>query len=102
MELNHLRAVLAVARLGSFTFAARELFLSQPTVSRHVAAVEREVGQVLFLRHARSVCVTAAGEAFLPYAEAVVQAWQSGLEAVAAAGSHCARPTVDVATLRSA
>lgn len=102
MELNHLTAVLAVARLGSFTLAARELFLSQPTVSRHVAAVEREVGQILFLRHARSVRVTAAGEAFLPYAQAVVQAWQSGLQAVSADGSDTARRNVDVTTLRSA
>jgi DNA-binding transcriptional LysR family regulator len=41
------RAFAAVARLGSFTAAAGELFISQPAVSKHVASLEAELGSTL-------------------------------------------------------
>lgn len=69
MELEQLRIFLAVAEQGSFTAAAKALFVSHSTTSRAVAALERELGTPLFLRQGRSVSLTAAGELLLPEAE---------------------------------
>lgn len=72
MDTRHLIAVLAVAEHGSFTQAARVLFMSQSTLSRQVIYLERELGVVLFVRGARSVTLTASGHAFLPHARRVL------------------------------
>jgi DNA-binding transcriptional LysR family regulator len=74
VDTRHLKAVVAVARLGSFTGAALGLFMAQSTVSRQVAAVERQLGADLFVRGLRTVELTAVGEAFLPEAERVLEA----------------------------
>ena len=85
MDTRHLRAAVAVARHGSFTVAARELFMTQSTVSRQVAALERDLGRRLFVRNVGAVRLTRAGEAFLPEAEKVLQAVESALDAARAA-----------------
>lgn len=64
MELHQLRYVLAVARTGSFTRAAEELFLAQPSLSVQVRKLETELHTSLFHRLGRRVELTAAGEAF--------------------------------------
>jgi DNA-binding transcriptional LysR family regulator len=64
MELHQLRYVLAVARTGSFTRAAEELFLAQPSLSVQVRKLESELRIDLFHRLGRRVELTAAGEAF--------------------------------------
>ena len=69
MEPEQLRIFLAVAEHGSFTAAAKALFLSHSTTSRAVAALERELGQPLFLRQGRTVALTKAGETLKPEAE---------------------------------
>lgn len=56
-----LRAFSAVARTGSFSAAAAELFVSQPAISRHVAALEAELGETLVVRSRRGATLTAAG-----------------------------------------
>ena len=60
-----LRCFVAVARLGSFSRAARELFRTQPAVSLQVRKLEQEVGQPLFDRSRRSPSLTEAGRALL-------------------------------------
>jgi len=63
MEIEaRLRAFAAFARRGSFSTAARELGISQPAVSKHIADLEREVGVKLVLRRARGGELTPAGE----------------------------------------
>ncbi len=57
-----LRAFAAVARRGSFSRAAEELFISQPAVSKHVASLESELGTQLVERHRRGARLTPAGE----------------------------------------
>ena len=52
---------LAVARHLSFTKAARELFVSQPAISRQILALEEELGYTLFERTNKSVHMTKAG-----------------------------------------
>jgi len=64
--LNWLRTFEAAARQLSFTAAARELHLTQAAVSQHVKLLEQHLGQRLFERLARSVRLTAAGEAYQP------------------------------------
>jgi DNA-binding transcriptional LysR family regulator len=61
VELRHLRCLLAIVDNGGFTGAAAELGLSQPAVSRGLAALERELGVRLLRRTTREVVPTAAG-----------------------------------------
>lgn len=69
LDLPKLRIFLAVARAGSFTRAAEELGLRQPTVSQQVQVLERGLRTKLFDRLGRSVRPTAAGQTLLSYAE---------------------------------
>lgn len=69
MELHQLRYVLAVARAGSFTRAAEQLYLAQPSLSVQVRKLEKELGIELFQRLGRRIELTAAGEAFLEHVE---------------------------------
>lgn len=69
LDLPKLRIFAAVARSGSFTRAAEELALRQPTVSQQIQVLERGLRAPLFDRLGRRVTLTAAGAALLPYAE---------------------------------
>ena len=60
-DWNHIRAFLATAETGSLSAAARELGLTQPTLSRQVAALEEELGILLFERVGRALELTSAG-----------------------------------------
>ncbi|WP_152351893.1 LysR family transcriptional regulator [Brachybacterium subflavum] len=66
MRIDHLRAFDAAARLGTFTRAAEELYLTQPSFSRKIAGLEAELGAPLFDRGRGGAALTAAGEALLP------------------------------------
>ncbi len=73
MELRHLRYFIAVAEAGSVTVAAeKRLHTAQPSLSRQLRDVEREVGAPLFTRGARGVDLTDAGRAFLVHARVAV------------------------------
>lgn len=61
MELEQLRVFLAAAEAGGFSPAARALYVSHSTVSRTVAALERELGTALFVRSNRTQTLTGAG-----------------------------------------
>jgi DNA-binding transcriptional LysR family regulator len=65
MRLAELHAVLAVARLGSFSAAARALGMSTTAVSRTIAAVEAQLRVRLFTRTTRAIAITAAGAALI-------------------------------------
>ena len=58
-----------VARSGSFSAAAREMGMTQPTASRIVAALERQVGAALLTRSTRAVTLTEAGTDYLARSE---------------------------------
>jgi DNA-binding transcriptional LysR family regulator/predicted ATPase len=62
-----LRAFAAVARTGSFSRAAEELYVSQPAVSKHVASLEAELGTRLFDRSRAGVTLTPAGASLADY-----------------------------------
>ena len=59
MELDQLRYFVKVAELGSFTRAAEDLIVSQPTISQQIINLERELGQLLLERLSRRVRLTA-------------------------------------------
>lgn len=73
MNTEQLECFVQVAGNLNFRRAADELHLSQPTVSKQVAALERELGGDLFVRTTRSVVLTALGESFLPDAREVLR-----------------------------
>ncbi|MBS12625.1 MAG: hypothetical protein CME19_13600 [Gemmatimonadetes bacterium] len=71
MNLYHLNTFLSVARFLSFTRAAQELNLTQPTVSSGVRDLERSLGVKLFNRSGRSIDLTMEGRLLLTYAEQI-------------------------------
>src|SRR5438477_6555534 len=62
MDLQRLRVFQAVADHGSFSRAARALYISQPAITQHVQALEHELGVPLFDRFARRISLTPAGQ----------------------------------------
>ena len=73
MDTNTLQAFLAVAQTSSFSLAAQQLFLTQPAVSKRIAALEDELSIKLFERLSKRVLLTEAGRVLLPQAEHIVQ-----------------------------
>jgi DNA-binding transcriptional LysR family regulator len=63
---DRIHTFLAVARAESFTSAARDVYLSQPAVSRQIAALEKALGVRLFERLGKTAHLTAAGRGLLP------------------------------------
>jgi DNA-binding transcriptional LysR family regulator len=72
LELRHLRALVAVAEVQTFTDAAIALGTSQASVSRSVAALERALGVRVFQRTTRSVTPTATGKRIVEHARRVL------------------------------
>lgn len=72
MELRHLRYFLAVAREGNVTRAATALHVTQPTLSRQLADLERELGRELLVRESRGVTLTDDGMLLRKRAEEIV------------------------------
>jgi DNA-binding transcriptional LysR family regulator len=71
-KLLALRLFVRVAHTGSFSAAARELDLSQPSVSRIIAALEQDVGAALVTRTTRAVTLTDTGHAYLASVESIL------------------------------
>jgi DNA-binding transcriptional LysR family regulator len=72
LELTRFKVFREVATLGSFTKAAESLGYAQPSISHHVAQLERELGAQLFERHPRRIQLTPAGHVFLGYIQSVL------------------------------
>lgn len=82
MDTQSLAAFLEVADTSSFTRAAEHLNLSQPAISKRLRALEQMIGTRLFDRVGRSVLLTDAGRALLPYARRVAQTLEDGRRAL--------------------
>jgi LysR family cyn operon transcriptional activator len=80
MELRHLRYFVAVADARSFTLAAAELGISQPTLSHQIKQLETELGTPLFVRFPRSVEMTEAGRDFRPHCDRLLKELDDGLQ----------------------
>jgi len=70
--LKHLRAFLQTARSGSVSAAAERLFLSQPSISQQIRALEQQLERSLFERHGPRMRLTPAGKALLEMARPLV------------------------------
>jgi LysR family transcriptional regulator, hydrogen peroxide-inducible genes activator len=73
MEFHQLRYFCAVARAGSFTRAAEELGIGQPSLSQQIRALEKSIGTPLFERLGRSVRLTPFGEALREPAQSILR-----------------------------
>ena len=82
MEIGRLEAFVQVSTLLSFSKAADALYLTQPTVTARIQALERELGEPLFERMGRTIRLTDAGVAFLPHAHRALQALVEGRDAL--------------------
>ena len=85
ISFRQIRYFLAVAEAGNFSQAAGGLFIAQPALSRQIAALEATLGYALFVREARGVRLTPAGEVF--------RARAAGIEAALAVAVEDGRAT---------
>jgi len=73
MDIASLQVFLAVADTGSFSRAAERVFLTQPAISKRIAALEADLGTRLFDRIGRGIHLTEAGQALLIRARTVLR-----------------------------
>lgn len=95
LDWTHIRAFLATAETGSLSAAARQLGLTQPTLSRQVAALEANLGLMLFERLGRSLALTDAGHELLPHGRKMVEG-ANGLSLAASAQAQSIEGTVRI------
>lgn len=83
VEDFRLKIFLTLARVGSFTKAASELGVTQPSVSQNIAELERQLGTRLFDRLHSEVVLLPAGKIFKDYAEKILQTYYDASEVLA-------------------
>ena len=88
MDILSLRLFLRIAALGGVSAAAQDLSLSPASASARLVKLEETVGVRLFNRTTRAVSLTTDGEAFLPYAQQVIETLETGLSAVKGQGTE--------------
>lgn len=89
MKTEVLEEFLTLAQFRGFNKAARQLYVSQSSLSAHIARLEKELGVQLIDREAQTFRLTKAGGVFLDHARRIVDAVnQATMETKAAAGAH--------------
>ena len=73
MTLQQLKYILTIVSCGSISEAAKQLFISQPSLSSAVKEIEQEFGIEIFLRSTKGIALTSEGVEFLSYARQVVE-----------------------------
>jgi LysR family transcriptional regulator, regulator of abg operon len=86
MKLDQLHHLVAIVEHGSLRAAARRLELPQPALTRSIRALEKELGEVLFLRAATGMVLTAAGRRFHVRASAIANEARRAREEIAQHG----------------
>ena len=72
MDIRQIETFVEVVRLESFSKAAEKLFITQPTVSNHITALEKEVGSELIDRSGRLFRITPTGQILYEHAEKII------------------------------
>lgn len=72
MDIKQLETFIAIAKYQSFSKAADSLFLTQPTVSNHIANLEKELNTNLINRSNRKISLTPSGEILYNYAKSMI------------------------------
>lgn len=73
MNLKQLEAFVKVAEDGSFSKAAKALYLTQPTISAHISSLEKELNARLFIRNTKEVSLSEDGRELYQYASQMVE-----------------------------
>ena len=73
MNLKQLEAFVRVAETKSFSAAAKKLYLTQPTVSAHIASLEKELNTCLLVRNTKGVSLSESGKELYAYAEQILE-----------------------------
>ena len=76
MNYHELKYILCIAKYQNLTKAAQELYISQPTLTKHLQKLEREMGTKLFSRSGNSYTPTFAGRKYMEYARKILQIQQ--------------------------
>lgn len=71
MNLKQLEAFVQVSESGNFSKAAKELFLTQPTISAHISSLEKELNVRLFIRNTKEVSLSDDGKDLYRYAKQI-------------------------------
>ena len=73
MNIQQLRCIVEIARVGSITKAAENLYMNQPNLSRTVIEFEKEYGITLFIRNSQGVILTDSGKKVVEKAEEIIK-----------------------------
>ena len=76
MNLKQIEAFVQIAEGKSFSKAAKELYLTQPTISAHIASLEKELNARLFVRNTKEVSLSLEGETLYLYAKKMIELQQ--------------------------
>ncbi|MDF9843491.1 MULTISPECIES: LysR family transcriptional regulator [unclassified Paenibacillus] len=87
MNIDNIEAFVYINHYGSFNKAAEVLYISQPTVTARIQSLERELDCRVFDRLGKQVHLTDKGKQFLPYAQQILQVYQSGKHQLQAKGN---------------
>lgn len=88
MKLHHLRDFLAIVEKESISAAAKYLGIAQPSLSRSIRELEKELGVALFERHARGAALTPMGAVFAKRARMAVRELEKGREEISQGQVH--------------
>jgi LysR family carnitine catabolism transcriptional activator len=98
ISTRQLQAFLTVARLGSFTRAAEQIFVTQAGLSLMLKDLETQVGARLFDRTTRSVRLTPAGESLLPTVRSMLTEWERATSNIGRLSSEAEQQVMLAAT----
>lgn len=73
MDFKQLQSFVTVVNTGSFSKAAQQLFISQPSISTHIRLLEEELNNALLVRNSKSIELTDAGKSFYEYASSILR-----------------------------
>ena len=82
MELRQLRYFLKAAETLNFTDAAKQMYITQSTLSQQIKQLEDELNVLLFDRIGKKVYLTEAGKEFLPFAKQTVEDAELGVQRI--------------------
>ena len=79
MHIEMLKSFLTVAECRSFTMTAQHLNFTQPSISNHIATLEKTYGVSLLVRDGKNIYLTEAGKAFVPFAERILSNYEDSI-----------------------
>ena len=82
MKFEYLKEFAALAEIKNYSACADSLFITQPTLTRHIQEIESELGTTLFERNSRGITLSRSGEILLPYAKDAVKLQREYTEAI--------------------